>query len=288
MLKNSRSDSAKNDVFTIGSNRPFADTSTSYTYTHTADQQFKLYGLESWSVSGYLTGFKFIEFDRSSYDTAKSTFTTESAKIAPAELAKTTAETDLNDAIAAAIINENDRIFEAEQTQIKNELTTIVLDKENTEIDLIADAFETSRQQAVLVATSVAADDSQIPGQTKELLVNEANVADQRATQSRQTILDTLTAQDQIAADIYSQRVIELATIQSKQYETQAALDRATNYLENQGIYKSDLEWTIDQVPLVEALTTKQQRQFDSVEYEWQQKQKAVEKLNSDLTSLKE
>ena len=64
--------------------------------------------------------------------------------------------------------------------------------------------------------------------------------------------------------------MIELATIQSKRFETQTALDRATNYLVNQGIYKSDLEWTIDQVPLVEALTTKQQRKFDSVEYEWQ------------------
>ena len=90
----------------IGTKRSIGDRSVSTSLTDLELDDYKLFGLESWSVAGALTGFKIIKANFASYNTAKSALA--SAKLVGPDLltAKNKAETDYTNIVATAITTE--------------------------------------------------------------------------------------------------------------------------------------------------------------------------------------
>ena len=92
-------------------------------------------------------GFKLIRFDRTAYNTAKSELATAETDFSSKETAKIQAETALAVAQTAAIELEKDSIYDAEKQRVQQELTSIINQKEQSEIKLIVEALEAPRTQ---------------------------------------------------------------------------------------------------------------------------------------------
>ena len=90
----------------IGTKRSIGDRSVSTSLNNLELEDYKLFGLESWSVGGLLTGFKLIKANFASYNTAKQALT--SAKsVAPDLLtSKNQAEADYTSIVADKIATE--------------------------------------------------------------------------------------------------------------------------------------------------------------------------------------
>ena len=75
LIKRSSEPDAGVVFLSLGSTRPFSDRSVSTALTNLEQEDYKLFGLESWSVGGLLTGFKLIKANFASYNTAKQALT---------------------------------------------------------------------------------------------------------------------------------------------------------------------------------------------------------------------
>ena len=83
-------------TLTVGALRPQSDSSVVTALAFTDNNQLKLFGVDSWSTNGLLTGFKLLMLDRTIYDTAKADVTAKKVALDDAQRAKIQTEMEYN------------------------------------------------------------------------------------------------------------------------------------------------------------------------------------------------
>ena len=135
--------------FTYAALRPRSDRSTLTDVTFGASDQWKIFGIKGTSTeSGFLLGFELLLVDQAAFDSVKAEVIVKQDELTAAQAVTTDAQTAFDTAESDAINAAGAIIYQEEKDKIIAELNQVILNKEASEIQLIAEAFEAPRTVA--------------------------------------------------------------------------------------------------------------------------------------------